>query len=488
MEFSRRANEVSPTHAFAPLTTATRQRLQKVFEHGQRCADKKDHDYANQLFSQCVAEDPGNLIYLQHFFANLQKKHSDGKKVSKLAALKIKSHRSAVAKSAKKGKWEAALKSGCTALALSPWDPPTLIAMASACEELQIHECRLFYLRWGMDADAKHLELNRQAALTLEQMGQFDQAIACWQRVQQARPEDEESRRAISRLSVEKTIHEGGYDPALLSNDPKGSKGEIPSVSSLSRGSDEKTASETADEDLSPEERVIASIRSDPTNLENYLQLSDICVRENRYIDAEDVLGRGLSVSGVGDFRFIERLEDVQLRRALNQVAVAEQRHEQTQTEDSENLVVQLRNQANQVELEIYSARSGREPSNPRLQYELGLRLKRAGKTKDAIPAFQAAKSDPKRKGLVLLELGECFQRIEQYKLALSHYEQTLEACAEPESDTRRLALYRAGVLATGLKEFDRAERHLSELASLDYSYRDVAKRLDKIARLRDSG
>jgi hypothetical protein len=50
------------------------------------------------------------------------------------------------------------------------------------------------------------------------------------------------------------------------------------------------------------------------------------------------------------------------------------------------------------------------------------------------------------------------------------------------------LGLYRAGVLATGLRELDRAERHLAELAGLDYGYRDVADRLDKIASLRDSG
>ena len=118
----------------------------------------------------------------------------------------------------------------------------------------------------------------------------------------------------------------------------------------------------------------------------------------------------------------------------------------------------------------------------------MGLRLKRAGKPKQAITALQAARSEPRRKALVLLELGECFQKIEQYKLALSHYELSIEATAAGDDDVRKLALYRAGVLATGLRELDRAERHLSELAGLDYGYRDVSDRLDKIASLRDSG
>ena len=68
------------------------------------------------------------------------------------------------------------------------------------------------------------------------------------------------------------------------------------------------------------------------------------------------------------------------------------------------------------------------------------------------------------------------------------NYEQAIEACDDPNDAARKLALYRAGVLSTGLRELDRAERHLNELAGLDFGYRDVAERLDKLNRLRNSG
>ncbi len=120
------------------------------------------------------------------------------------------------------------------------------------------------------------------------------------------------------------------------------------------------------------------------------------------------------------------------------------------------------------------------------MQYELGLRLKRAGKIKEAIPCLQASRGDPQRQASVLLELGECFQKIKQYKLSLSHYQQAIEACAEQDSEVGLLALYRAGVLATGLRDLDLAERYLSRLAGLNYGYRDVADRLDKLAQIRE--
>ena len=63
-----------------------------------------------------------------------------------------------------------------------------------------------------------------------------------------------------------------------------------------------------------------------------------------------------------------------------------------------------------------------------------------------------------------------------------------VEAAAEdPQSDTSKLALYRAGVLATDLGERDKAEKYLTRLAGIDFGYRDVADRLDKLAALRDS-
>ncbi|MCH7751402.1 MAG: hypothetical protein IH898_04535 [Planctomycetes bacterium] len=471
-----------------PPPTAVRQRLQKLFEHAQRCLEKDDHDYANQLFTQCVVEDPDNLIYLQRFLANLQKKFGDNKKGGKLAGLRIKSRRSALAKAAGKGDWPAAFQAGCAALAVNPWDIPTLLAMAEACDELGINECQLYYLRWAMDVDAKDVAVNRHAALTLQRIGQFDQAIACWHRVEQAKPHDEEALQAISRLSLEKTIHKGGYDGDLLRGDLSTAPKEETSVARLSKGA----AEGQQQDNLSSVERLQAALAADPTQMENYLLLADLLIHDARLDEAEKLLERGLSASGGGDLNIRERLEEIQLRRARHQLAIAENRHAQEPTEETQQHVVHFRKLANQIELEVYAVRADRDPGNARLKFELGLRLKRAGKTKEAITTLQAALSDPQRKALALLELGECFQKIEQYKLALASYEQSVQAAleitGEADSEVRRLALYRAGVLATGLRELDRAERHLTELAGLDFGYRDVADRLDKIAHLRDSG
>src|SRR5690606_23100340 len=120
-----------------------------------------------------------------------------------------------------------------------------------------------------------------------------------------------------------------------------------------------------------------------------YFKLADLYVQQQRYDDAEKVLERALQASGGGDLAVRERLEEVLMRRSRQQQAIAEKNYEQDPTEENQQLANQLRARANQIELETYAAKSEREPHNLRLKYELALRLKRAGKAKEAIPLLQ---------------------------------------------------------------------------------------------------
>jgi tetratricopeptide (TPR) repeat protein len=169
------------------------------------------------------------------------------------------------------------------------------------------------------------------------------------------------------------------------------------------------------------------------------------------------------------------------------QVLVAARRAEQEKTEEAAELAKRMAAQGNQVELEIYAARSARDPNNLLLQFELGMRFKRAGKYREAIQAFQAAREDVRHRAETQLQLGESFQHIRQFKLALSSYEAAIEAADTMQPEVKKLALYRAGVLSAEFKDVDRAEKYLTELAAIDFGYRDVADRLDKLASLRDS-
>jgi hypothetical protein len=63
-----------------------------------------------------------------------------------------------------------------------------------------------------------------------------------------------------------------------------------------------------------------------------------------------------------------------------------------------------------------------------------------------------------------------------------------VESLTDRELELRKRALYRAGVLAAGLDDREAAQKYLSTLAGLDFGYRDVAQRLDKLTSSKDNG
>lgn len=488
----------APRSGLPPISTALRQRLQSVFDHAQRSAEKGEHDYAHDLFTQCLVDDPANLIYLQHFLGNLAQKYGNSKKGSKFSALRQTRPRMALTKAVGKGQWREAFSAAADALQSNPWDVSTLLAVADAYEQIRNDECELFTLKWALDASPKDVTANRRAARTLGRLGQFDQAVGCWRRVLQAKPLDEEASKAISHLGVEQTIQKGGYQQEML----HGAMADTSKLEATMRGNappivdegpqtpEAVEAKAVAKRDASErrEEELRELIDAAPGEVASYVELAELLSGQERFREAQKLLTRALDASGGGDLAVRERLEDAHLRHAQQQVQIAQRRAEKDTSDDAKELARRMLAQANQAELEVYAARAGREPGNRLLQYELGLRCKRAGKYKEAIQAFQAASDDVRHKALVQLYLGESFQFIRQFRLALASYEAAIAASDTMQPDTRKLALYRAGVLAAQLNENERAERHLTELAAVDFGYRDVADRLDKLAKIRDSG
>lgn len=448
--------------------------LQQCFEQGSKVSASGNYDYATQMFTQCVTGDPANLLYTQNFISNLQKKYNNNKTGAKLAGMRSAGAKGIVKKAAVSKDWLGVITAGLKVLELNPWDTAALADMAQACDQLKFDEAQLVYLKAALDADIKDPEVNRLLGRALGRQGQFDQAIACWMRVQQAKPSDEEARRSIANLTVEKTIHKGGYEEAESSTQVM--------VDKQQQAERQGRAGGTA----SPEEQLEKRLKKDPANMSLYLELADLHIKEERFEQAVEVLNRGLQASG-GAVEMRERLEDAELRRARHQLAIAEKKAKSEDTAEAKALYQQMWTELNNKELEVYRNRSDRYPNNLGFKFELGLRLQRAKNFQEAIKVLQECRSDPKRKGQVFFYLGVCFESIKQYKLALSNYEQAIEALSEREIDDRKRAIYRAGSLAMDrLKDWEAAEKHLTVLAGMDFSYKDVGERLDKLPGLRE--
>jgi tetratricopeptide (TPR) repeat protein len=329
-------------------------------------------------------------------------------------------------------------------------------------------DCQAAYLRFALDAAPADAEVNRQCARFAAGQGNFNQAIECWRRIARLKGMGEEADREIARLSVEKTIVDG-----------QGLTGRGAASAAAGAADPGKPTSRRG--------QLEQAVRDNPADIDSSLELADVLEQEGAIEQAEKVLAKALAASG-NELKVREHVEDRQLRWSRAKVMLAEKRVEADDTPENRAVVEKLKLAGLRQEIEVFAARVARYPDNLTWKYELALRLKSAGKHPEAIKYFQEALKDVRRKGVISLELGECFQGIKQYQLAMQNYEAAIEALTDRELELRKRALYRAGVLAAGLKDFDSAQKHLSTVAGLDFGYRDVAQRLDKLRTARDKG
>jgi tetratricopeptide (TPR) repeat protein len=470
-----------------PLSPVKRKMLQTLLEKGNESAAKTakgSQDYAHEMFTQCVAGDPTSLLYHQSMIGNLFKKYENNKKKAGkgMASMKSPGAQKAIKKHAGKGDWAAAAKAGCAMLKLNPWDTPTLISMSDLAEKCESDDVQFFYLKSAIESDIKSIATNKKCSERFERAAHYDDAIACWHRIKASKKSDKiQADKMISTLSINRTIYEGQYEDAESTRDVATEK-----IQAEAKG-------ETG---LSRDQKLEKEIKLNPSEIANYFELAQIYQRDNRLKDAEAVLTTAVDVSG-GQVNVIERLEDVQLQASGDRLTLAERKADKDPSDKAKMLVKKVRSNLVRHEIEVFTQRVERYPSNYSIKHELGVRLKMIGKYNEAIGQFQAARNDKPHRAVANLQLGECFQHIKQHKLAMGAYEAAIEAAkqkdeegggGEKQQETLKAALYRAGVLLTGLRDLDQAEEYLTELAGKDFGYKDVSERLDKIARLRNSG
>jgi tetratricopeptide (TPR) repeat protein len=268
--------------------SALRRRLQEMYDRGRKLSAERSFDYAHEMFAQCVAQEPGNLPYVETMLANLAAKVGDKKKAARLPTpANCRSLKKAIGRK----DWKEALRLGIEDLKTNPRHVPTLRALAEVCAARHHNEVELAYLKQALEAAPRDADVNRHCARSLARMCQFDQAIACWHRVEIIHPGDKEASRMVFQLNEEKILH-----AAALKDAAAQAKKSAPVVEQPTE--EETTPAEAPEALLNPRQKLERAIDDDPTNVELYLDLSELLIEEHRLIEGEEVLQRCIATCG----------------------------------------------------------------------------------------------------------------------------------------------------------------------------------------------
>ena len=449
--------------ADSTVSSEKRKRLQQLFRLGNEQMSKGGYKYADDIyFTECVLQDPGNVIYAQTFLFNLRKKFGEKKKTTRSLIATGKK----IVTDAKKP--ENLFKVGVETLKSNPWDVESLISTGKACEELDFLEAALVYYQAAVDADSNHVGANLACSNAFRETANFDGSLACLLRIQQQLPEDRDIRKLIHDISAEKAIHKGKYAAGASRNAVESIGVEIPD--------DEDVMGRV----LTEEGQIERRIAKNPQDTANYVELAQWYNKFSNLAKAEETYARAVDVSKNAP-DMVDRLLETQKKRLHAETLRLKEEYEATLQESAKSVFFDTRSRYEAKSMELAEHRVKHFPNHMGYRYDYGMLLQKSGQVKEAIAELQLAKDEPSRKGDCLLALGQCFQMIRQYKLAMTHYQEAVSALEIGES--KKKVLYLAMKLALTLEDYGLAESYGHQLAAIDFSYRDLGEVLDQIAR-----
>lgn len=441
----------------------------------QIVATKGDLNYAIQLLVACCKLDPGNLLYRRALRKTEKVKYKNNLRGSAMAMVTTSASWARL-KAAKRAKdYLKMLEHGEEILTKNPWDTGAQMDMAEAADALGLLDMAVWFLEQAREKDPKQPNVNRALARLFEKRGNFAQAMALWEMVRKAVPSDVEAQHKGKDLAASATIAKGGYEQAVAAK----TGGEAPADSDA-RPRDKPSTGTAVTDRLSREAAPLkARIEKDPTDGTAYLQLATLYRRHGRLDEAREVLVQGLNANPQ-HFQMGIELAELDLEPFRRDLSLTEEKLKaQPRDEELRKIRLRLLKEINTREMDLCRRRADRFPMEMSHRLDLGVRLLRAGQLDEAIKELQAARSDSRLLWKALMYLGHCFKERHNWRLAQRNFEEALQALPLGETTARKEVLFH---LAQGCAEngdLARAVELGTELANIDFAYREIGKLLD---------
>lgn len=466
-----------------PPTPDQRRVAAGQFERANQVIATGNFDYGIQLLLTCCKLDPANLIYRQSLRRTEKVKFKNNQRGAVLAFLSSSGDRAKL-KSAKRAReYLKALEHGEQVLTRNPWDVGVQLEMAEAADGLGLLDLAVWLVEGARQKDAKDLTVNKTLARLYEKRGNFSQAIALWELIRKAHPNDQESQNKGKDLAANHTIARGNYG-AVVSDTPDAdvSKDKPAAEAETSRPSSREFVLNlpSADRVANEAAPLRAKIGADPTNPHTYLQLANVYRRACQFDQARAILEEGLGPTG-NHFNLIVELNDLQVEPFRQNLALVQEKlKRQPDAADLKQIRDDLLKEINARELELFRIKVDRFPTDKTSRFELGVRLLRAGQVEEAIKELQVVRTDPRHQWRALLYLGYSFQTRKNWRLAQRNFEEALQHLPANEEATRKELLFELAKGTAAAGDFEKAVEFGMELANLDFGYRDIGRLLDE--------
>jgi tetratricopeptide (TPR) repeat protein len=448
------------------------------FERANQVIATGNFDYGIQLLLTCCKLDPAYLIYRRTLRQTEKNKYQNNLHGSRMAFLSTSGAKARLKAAKRAHDYLKVLEFGEEILTRNPWDTGTQLDMAAAAETLDLLDLAVWIMEQARQKNPKDVAVNRPLARLYEKRGLFNQAMALWELVRTAAPNDPEARNKAKDLAASATIVRGHYESVVDGgSEAEGEENEDDETDDETNAGPSSPVVDRRAQDIA---RFRAQIEKDPTLPVPYLNFATYYRRAGLLEEARAVLEEGLGPTG-RPFEFLTELAELEIEPFRQNLAmVDEQLRGPAPTDDLKTLRHRLLKEINTRELDLYRQKADHFPTDKSFRFELGVRLLRAGQVDEAIRELQGIRNDPRHQWKVLFYLGYCFKSRNNWRLAERNFEEALKLLPPGEEASRKELLFQLAQGAAIAGELAKAVELGYELANLDFGFHDIGRLLEE--------
>jgi tetratricopeptide (TPR) repeat protein len=310
-------------------------------------------------------------------------------------------------------------------------------------------------------------------------IGLWDRALAACKYAARIRPDDDEIGDEVQRLSAEMTVARGKYDQA---GDFRKS---IKDREMQEKLQSQQAVVKTEDYRRSAVELAREAYEEDPETALNIFGLAEALA--DLHTDQGEQEAIKLLEDAYRkrqDFSFRERAGLIlisQIKRKMRETEAALENNPEDSTIKSR--LAGLMAQLNKAEMEHYGLCVRNYPTDLKAKYEYGVRLVRNKRFDEAIPLFQDAQRDPRHKTAAMDKIGLCFFMKGWFADAVDIFTQAIDGYEIKDDDTAKELRYNLARSYEEQGEKPKALEIYRKLAQLDFGFKDVSQRVDKLRK-----
>jgi tetratricopeptide (TPR) repeat protein len=440
------------------------------FDRADQIAETGNWDYAIEVYVEGLKREPGNI----------ERGHKPLREVSlhrKLQGGKPPGFRDKLKLGASKDPTEN-LAISAHRLAKDPGNRQYMLQLLKAAQVLELANV----IEWVADLIVQEQEekepkkRNRQLLATVvdayESARAFQKAIVACNMIRQANPNDPQLLERIKNLSATMTAQKYSGQGDLLDHvkDREQTQEDMERRKAQQSKSFLEKQLEQAEKDYLASPQVPGKISA---YVDALLRMGDPSYEAT----AIDVLNRAYQETG--SYNWKVRIDDIKIKQMTL-------RYRQLRDRGDKKAALEAARKQVAFELEVFQERAVNYPTDMNLKYELGRRQFAASsvdsdKLDDAIASLQQARREPRRRVAAMILLGQAFAKKQWYQEAADTYNALLEE--DLSEDQIKEVRYSLGDALENMGKPDDASEQFSNVAQLDYNYKDVRERLDALRR-----